>query len=90
MYAAPELSSKNCYSESVDVWGVGVLALCILDGIETFQENKPKCEHQNRLKEVFESHLNEYNEEFRQTLVSSLNVDANRRPTIFKLKDLMD
>ena len=62
----------------------------MFEGIEAFQESKPKCELLNKLKEAVANKLPEYNEEFKQDLINSLNVDPKLRPTIFELQNLMN
>jgi serine/threonine protein kinase len=42
LYAAPEIISNNCYNESVDIWGIGVIFLMLMqksDIIESVNEN---------------------------------------------------
>lgn len=85
MYSAPELSLKECYSESIDIWGIGLAFAEMLFNLSSvsIQENK------DDLPEVF-NELNS-NSQFSEENIKWLNLmvssDPKERPTIYELSD---
>ena len=90
MYAAPEVLSKNWYSESVDIWGIGIIILWMIKGVDLFASDKPKHDLQNELKSITRVYLTKFSDEFKQSIESTLNIEPTSRKTIFELRDLMN
>jgi serine/threonine protein kinase len=36
LFAAPEIYSPDCYSESVDIWGLGIVFITMIFGMKIF------------------------------------------------------
>jgi maternal embryonic leucine zipper kinase len=88
MYAAPEILSKDCYSESVDIWGVGV-AFCEM----LFQiSNLLNSNKDERILDIF-GHLEELHEisdETTSILKAMLSKNPEERPSIYELSKQFD
>ncbi len=85
MYSAPELSLQECYSESIDIWGVGLAFAEMLFNLSEshLQENK------EALPEVFkemnaERKISEENLSLLNSMVSS---NPKLRPSIYELSE---
>lgn len=88
MYAAPEVLSKDCYSESVDIWGIGVVFCEMLFQLSNLL-NSSKDE---RILDIF-GHLEELHEVSDETtfiLKAMLSKNPDERPTIYELSKLFD
>ena len=88
MYAAPEILSKDCYSESVDIWGVGVVFCEMLFKISNLL-NSHKDE---RILDIF-GHLEELHEVSDETtsiLKAMLSKNPEERPSIYELSKQFD
>ena len=83
LYAAPELSSKDCYTESVDIWGLGIILFCMLSGISKFVDCKDKLHGGDS------SVLQNIDNEYESLLVKMLSITAESRPSITELVKMM-
>ena len=90
MYAAPEVLSKNWYSESVDIWGIGILILWMIKGVDLFASSKPEHDLQYEIKAITQVYLAKFSDEFKQSIESTLSIEPNSRKTIFELRELVN
>lgn len=91
LFAAPELFSFNCYSESVDIWGVGIILIAMIFGMDVF-ESKSKLSS----KEIYDKfnaefiHASSFSDEIKNFLTLALAYEAEDRATAFELSRLIE
>ena len=83
MYAAPEISSLNCYTESIDIWGIGVAYAEMLFKISNLIEDSKIDNVSHILSDVRQD--NKLSDDNMARLRSMLSIDPEQRPTIFDL-----
>lgn len=87
LYAAPEIKEHCVYSESVDIWGLGIILFTLLFGsIDNYAENSnmspsKKCSVLHRV--VTDS--NTTSKGTKELLLSLLNLEPNERPSATEL-----
>ena len=85
-FAAPELFGLNCYSESVDIWGLGIVLVSMLFGMKLFescsrvssQESYDIC-----IQEI--ENNSDLSDESKELIKSALAYEAENRPTASEL-----
>uniref|UniRef100_A0A7S3KWC2 Protein kinase domain-containing protein n=1 Tax=Euplotes crassus TaxID=5936 RepID=A0A7S3KWC2_EUPCR len=84
-YSAPELSLQECYSESIDIWGIGLAFAEMLFNIsnESLQELKEGLS--DVLVEL--NSTNKISEETLSWLVTMVSANPKLRPSIFELSE---
>ena len=83
MYAAPEISSLDCYTESIDIWGIGVAYAEMLYKVSELIEDS-KSENISKVLGNVEL-INKLSDENMARLKSMLSLDPELRPTICDL-----
>lgn len=82
-YAAPEVLSLDCYSESIDIWGVGVAYAEMLFKFSNLSENTREDSNSETLSDIIDQQ--EVSDESISLLKSMLSKDPESRPSIFEL-----
>jgi len=85
MYAAPELALLECYSESIDIWGIGVAFSEMLFNISGEKILQDKENIGDLIKELQSS--TSVSDESVSWVKSMLSTDPELRPTIYELSD---
>ena len=85
MYAAPELSLKDCYSESIDIWGIGVAFSEMLFNLSGDKLLKNKKNLPDLITEL--QNWSGVSNKSVNLLKSMLSSEPDLRPTIFELSD---
>ena len=83
MYAAPEMSSLNCYTESIDIWGIGIAYAEMLFKISTLLKGSKSDKVCDILSNIAED--NKLSDENMARLKWMLSIDPDKRPIIFDL-----
>ena len=86
LYAAPELFGFDCYSESVDIWGLGIILVSMLFGNDFFDYNSKISSveiYEKFIQKVVES--DKLSDEDKEIIKSTLAYDAEMRPTASEL-----
>ena len=60
LYAAPEIVNRSLYTESVDIWGAGVILYLMMFGDIPFRTKAPAVYHENQCQ--FQDSSNEYSQ----------------------------
>ena len=90
MYAAPEILSFNCYTESIDIWGIGIAYAEMLFKLsELFNIDKDIKEAKNisAILDDIDS-VKHLSEETLSKLKSMCSKDPEERPDIFEVSEL--
>ena len=90
LFAAPEIFSTDWYSESIDIWGLGVIFLSMLRGIELFNQCELKTLNQNELIEVIKSTSPEISDDSIRIVSMMLSTNPEDRPAIEELSSLFE
>lgn len=83
LYCAPELKNSSSYTESVDIWGVGIILFTMLFGsLKSYSLNRLKT-YQERVDSIqtIIKERTDLSEECSQFLCSMLTASADERPT---------
>lgn len=87
-YAAPEIYTKKYYDHRVDIWSLGILIWCCLEGREPFlAENRTKLKKKVMKEEPDWSQVEE--EKLYPVLKGCLKKDPNKRLSIKQIKELI-
>jgi serine/threonine protein kinase len=83
MYAAPEIVSSDCYSESIDIWGIGAAFAEMLFG---FSSQVLEVQGKRLFEIVDDIEANDaISEESVKTMKSMLSLTPDSRPNIYEL-----
>lgn len=85
LFAAPEISTLDYYTESIDIWGIGIILLCLMN---TKLIHSEKLDIRCILENVNEE-FDWYSDSLIILLSKLLSNDANDRPWINELKDMV-
>lgn len=84
LYAAPELVNHWLYTESIDIWGAGVILYLMVFGDIPFQTKGEEVkEYTSDLHQTFIDHLNSDtrgSSEWKDLILKMLAFDSNERP----------
>lgn len=89
LFAAPELSSVDYYTESIDIWGIGIIYLILLCGMNVFKLRITSKLDKENIIESLKDNLNEYSRDTKSLLSQLLAADANDRPCISQLQSMV-
>jgi serine/threonine protein kinase len=87
LFAAPEISSVDFYTESIDIWGIGVSYLILLCGMSKFS-SRVNAKSNSELFEDFKDELSHCSDQTKSLMSKLLSNDANDRPSIDELLSL--
>jgi serine/threonine-protein kinase Chk2 len=83
LYAAPELNSRDCYSESVDIWGLGIAFYCMVYGTDSLLDYKTNYVLEKENAKV------ELDDNISSILSRTLDHNAENRPTVDQLVEML-
>lgn len=90
MFAAPEILSTNCYSESIDIWGLGVVFVSMLWGIEIFEKWDFKTLSEIEISQTIKDKCRKASDRGVQIALTMLSKNSEERPTIEQLCSLLE
>ncbi|CAI2387873.1 unnamed protein product [Moneuplotes crassus] len=90
LYAAPEIRSKRLYTESIDIWGVGVIIFtCLFGRIEDFAELYNSAKSFKRIEDyIISEEISSLS--LQRLLIDCLNEDQDLRPTAAELSTYLN
>lgn len=88
-FAAPEVASTNCYSESVDIWGLGIIFLAMNCGMSIFERDDYNTLVKSRVSELIENSGVQLSDGCKHIQELVLSQDPDARPTAAELKSLL-
>lgn len=90
LFAAPELKSLDYYTESIDIWGIGIIFLAMLKGMDIFDdEDDELSENDERFTSIVNNNLDGVSDSVKSILTSILCVKPDERPSISELKSTL-
>lgn len=93
LYWAPETRGSECYTEAVDIWGLGTVFFSMLCGKKKYKEAFDLCEDKTLLYDKFyEALLSSelgFDDETTLALAGMLHSDKDCRPDIYEISQLL-
>jgi serine/threonine protein kinase len=83
MYSAPEIVSSDCYSESVDIWGIGIAYAEMLFNVSEQMPQIESMTYHDYVRDLDES--DEFSSKSISVLKQMLSNKPDSRPTIYEL-----
>lgn len=90
LFAAPELSNPNYYTESIDIWGIGILFLICLSGMEDFKVKMSSVTEKESIADNFKDETQQYSDYSKTLLGQMLSPNAEERPSISELARMIE